>query len=175
MQPDANARYALDAIFGLPLKTALGLASIVFSPFSMAYALFSVVAYRLILVVVHERRDARAVVGGGSFLLWATHFLSTRTLVFVEGAGPNGDPMASAGFPLLAFLYPFPPLGGDVPPFGQWIPFFLNYGFWLALSLLLVPRLIRAFRKPDSAARIILLAGTLVALYGLGDTVLRFD
>jgi len=97
------------------IKPLVGLASLSLSPFSMAFVLFTGAAYMTARRIVRHERVAAVTVAVASMSLWVSLFLSNR-LVRWPGPGDLDDPEAVAGFPLTAFEYPYPPMGGDAPP-----------------------------------------------------------
>jgi len=157
------------------IKPLVGLASLSLSPFTMAFGLFTGAAYMATRRIVRHERVAAVTITVASMSLWISLFMSTRLLRW-PGPGDLDDPVATAGFPLTAFEYPYPPMGGDVPPLAQWLPFFLNYLFWIMISILVVPRASRALRRAAvPIGGMLVVIGVLVTLYGLGDTLIRFD
>lgn len=171
--------YLMSAIFRgyfEAIKPLVGLVSLVVSPFSIAFGLFSVIAFLAVRRLVTSGHAATAVISAAAASLWVSLFLSTRPLRWPGEVNLLNDPMEAGGFPLLSLLYPYPPMGGDVPPLAQWPPFFLNYFFWLAVSILIVPRAARALRRGAvPIGGLLAVIGVLVTLYGLGDTLIRFD
>jgi hypothetical protein len=140
------------------------------SPFSIFYIVFTcVVIYTLQKKIGWPRAILAATIGGS--LLWVGIFATYRALLLP--LLPRIDnPVASAGFPFIAFLYPRPPLGNKVPPLEQWPFFFIDY------MLCLIAGTLASIPFPKTTMRDARIIGTillLLNLYGLGYTLLKFE
>jgi len=162
----------LAMIFGMTIKIFAGFFAVI-SPFTWLFVAASLAAAFLL-----SRRFGRvvsfAVVSLGSMALWVSLFVSTMPTRQAFPLDPYSI-KADAGFPLTAFRYPHPPMGHDVPPYEMWPAFFVNYVFWLALAFIAVRLLRPRIVGSQKALAIIGVAMVLVNLYGLGDTLLKFD
>lgn len=69
------------------------------------------------------------IVSLGIILNWLSIFFSYKKLNNLD----IHQPIATGGFPLKIFSYPFPPMGHDWPPAKAWPVFFLNLIIWTAV------------------------------------------
>jgi hypothetical protein len=84
------------------------------------------------------------------------------------------DPMSVAGFPFKSLYFPSPPLGGDYVPFSMWPKFYLNYGFWLFVIILVYPLLPSCYKNKKIQKRLLIIA-SVVSLLGCCYLLLKFD
>lgn len=156
-----------------PLLALGGAISLFTSPFSMAYASATTVVYWSLGRILH-RQFAATAVGIASVLLWSSLLISEAPISY-SIIPELSAPVEKAGFPFTVFQYPFPPMGGDLPPLRMWPLFFSNYAFWLmpgaAISLIVM----RNSRPRRNITSSMLALTVLVGLCGLGYTVLKFD
>lgn len=82
------------------------------------------------------RRKIIASISLGVIAQWLSLFFSYKKL---PSAYQNiiDQPIATGGWPLKIFEYPFPPMGHDWPPVGDWPMFFLNLLIWIAIGFML--------------------------------------
>lgn len=160
-------------LFILPALLYVGFFASVVSPFGLAYLLFTA-ACGLVLLKAFGKRVAAIAVSLGGVLLWTTMLVTERRLPQTYPF-ELGNPNAEAGWPFVAFRYPIPPMGNDVPPLAQWPAFFADYAFWLMVSLIAALTLGRLLPAPALRTRFLLLPGILAATLGLGHTLLKFD
>lgn len=103
--------------------------------------------------------------------LWLSVFVSRRNL-------PSGNmtEYSAAGFPFQSFIFPSGAMGGDYVPLSMWMPFYLNYLFWILISSLLVGTLTRYKLLENTKAKKWLLSiCVIINLSGLGMLLLAFD
>ncbi len=86
------------------------------------------------LKIIPMKNKALFTICSGTILLWISLFLSYRELPDVQDIY---KPMAISGFPLRAFEYPFPVMGGNWPPQDNWVLFLLNFAIWLIVGFVL--------------------------------------
>ncbi|MFA5360152.1 MAG: hypothetical protein WC349_04315 [Patescibacteria group bacterium] len=111
-----------------------------------------------------------SIISLGVILNWLSLFFSYRRL-------PNIDinqPFATGGFPLKIFTYPFPPMGHDWPPAGDWPIFFLNLLIWLAAVFLISFLFGKKMASRKTMAALVISAAVL-SLIGIFYIVLKFD
>lgn len=160
-------------LFILPALLGIGFFASFVSPFGLAYLLCTV-ACGVATAKAFGRRTAALAVSAGGVLLW-TSILTTERRLPQAYPLELGHPNAEAGWPLVAFRYPIPPMGNDVPPLAQWPTFFTDYAFWLAVGLAVALLCGRFIPERALRTRFLLLPGVLVAFLGLGHTLLKFD
>lgn len=121
--------------------------------------------------IIPMKNKALFTICSGTILLWISLFLSYREL---PDAQDIYKLMATGGFPLRAFEYPFPAMGGNWPPQDNWVLFFLNFAVWLiagfVLSLLFGKRL-----ENKKIMRIFVILAILFSVSGLLYTRIKFD
>lgn len=110
--------------------------------------------------------------GIGLILQWIALFASYQKL-------PNAyedisKPIATGGFPVQAFEYPVPPLGGDWPPAHMWPSFFLNLAIWLAVGLIFA-FMLGGKLKDQRTVKIIMIIAFVTTFLGIKYINLLFD
>lgn len=143
------------------------------SPFSLAYWL-ATAAFAGAVARKIGRHGAAVATCVGAVGTWTAIFLSERRLPQTYPL-ELGNPNAEAGFPFIAFRYPVPPMGNDVPPLAQWPTFFADYAVWLALGLALTPWLVRLLPERRCRTPLLVFFVILFGVLGLGHTMLKFD
>lgn len=107
--------------------------------------------------------------------LWLTLFFSSQDLPYEN---PLKEPIGKGGFPLTCFYYPLHPMGSDFPPFEQWSKFYLNYLFYILITLAGIVKyrkvLSEWFSKPKGFKRIVL-ASMLLNFIGLWYVFFKFE
>ncbi len=84
-------------------------------------------------------------------------------------------PHARSGFPLSTFEFPFPPMGNDHVPSSMWLNFYINYGIWLLVAIILYPFIPKRFKNQSSAVIVLLVVGITTLFFSLGWIVWQFD
>jgi hypothetical protein len=69
----------------------------------------------------------------GIIAQWLSLFFSYQK---IQDSNINQS-IATGGFPLKIFEYPFPPMGHDWPPVEYWPMFFLNLFIWIVVGFLI--------------------------------------
>lgn len=160
--------------FALLMTPIIGLASFAFlNPFSLSFMGFT--GLLLLATYVFPKSVQRSAVCGiclGMVLMWLSLMLSYQNIP--ENFDILNKPIATGGFPLKAFEYPHAPMGNDVPPTEMWPLFYVNFLFWLVVS---VPIIIALRKKilTTSFVRTAIVLTAWVSAGGLGYLVLKFD
>ncbi len=169
-------------IFLLPV---MGIVSLFISPFDYAYLGFSLLLFTCLFSVTKIwefiiKRKVKSVISFltlafSQILLWSSHAISYNFFPekSVDTYFPY-NPIASAGFPRQAFLYPVPPMGADYPPIEMWRIFFMNYLFWFFIAAVITILIPRKFYTSKIVAILYIIA-VYSALFGLGHTIIAFD
>jgi hypothetical protein len=82
--------------------------------------------------------------------------------------------IATGGYPLKVFEYPFPPMGHDWPPAGAWPLFFVNLFIWMAFASLII---FFTGKKMENRTMMSFLAisAIVLSLFGIFYIMLNFD
>ncbi len=110
----------------------------------------------------------------GVIALWLSLFLSYRQIHFEMVGNNPWAAFATGGFPLTAFEYPIPPMGGDIPSAKSLPPFAANLLFWLAIAIpamFLIPA--RFFTQTFQS--MLIPATAILTLMGFVYVLLLFD
>ncbi len=118
-------------------------------------------------------------------LFWASFALSSVALPFVQTTTGQDLtlPVATSGFPFRTFYYPFPSMGNDQIPAQSWLPFYLNYAVYFAVTFVITQAIYMQLRKKESflfswkprTTTIALLAVLVCNLVQVGFLLLKFD
>ncbi len=84
-------------------------------------------------------------------------------------------PEAKAGFPLSTFEFPFPPMGNDHVPSSMWLNFYINYGIWLLVAIILYPFIPKRFKNQSSAVLVLSVVAITTFFFSLGWIIWQFD
>lgn len=127
----------MQLLVSLPL-VLLGIISLTHSSFAQLYLAIHIVVL-LIMVFLSRGNDetskrirllALCIMSLAVVFHWLSIWGSYQILPVVNEVTHN-DVFAIAGFPLHTFNYPYPPMGGDVPPIASWPWFYGNELFWM--------------------------------------------
>ena len=107
----------------------------------------------------------------GTTLCWFSLFLSVKKILNHQDIY---KPYATGGFPLKAFEYPYPPMGGNWPPADSWPPFFINFLFWLFFGFV-VSLFLRKKLEDKKVINFLLISASFFFLLGVFYVRLIFD
>lgn len=117
------------------LENILGPALILFFGFG-SFALGHLLPFGLAYLSLRKlvgRQRAFISVCLGTIFVWAAVFVTQRIYgTFGNFTAPNV--YGISGAPLIAFLYPVPPMGSDYAPVAMWLRFLFDYVFWIAVA-----------------------------------------
>ena len=106
----------------------------------------------------------------GVVLNWLSLFFSYQKL---QNTNIN-QAIATGGFPLRIFEYPFPPMGHDLPPLETWPIFFVNLFIWIAFASLIVFLNDKKMENRKAIA-ILVISAAVLSLFGIFYIMLKFD
>jgi len=107
-----------------------------------------------------------------SILLWLSIFFSLHNLL----DDSDLTKYLTAGFPFKVFTFPCCAMGGDYVPREMWMPFYLSYIFWLAISTIIILTISKTkIFNNQKTLKILRLAYVLINLSGLGMLLPAFD
>jgi hypothetical protein len=180
----------LDSIFlvvGLPFISFttifLGIGSLLV-PFSWLFIGVTVSVFLVVRLILHRSimEKFREGLTSWSATLWImaqAMILQWSSILFSIHNLPDTNnintPIATVGFPFKIFDLPHPPLGGDQPPFETWGKFYLSYGIWFAMSVLLFAALPARLKCRPHIRLFVTTLGCMMSLYGLGWILIKFD
>lgn len=107
-----------------------------------------------------------------AILQWGSILFSVHTLPDTNNVSA---PIATVGFPFKIFDLPHPPLGGDEPPLETWGKFYISYGIWFIISVLVFALLPHKIKNHPRARLFVSVLGGMISLYGLGWLLIKFD
>lgn len=175
-------------MIGLPFisfTTILGAIFFVFLPFSWLYiglivSLFLMLRLVLSWSILKKFREGLTswsaawwIVAQAAILQWTSIFLSVRSVP--HHVNNFHEPIERAGFPFKIFDLPQPPMGNDQPPFEMWGRFYMSYGIWLVVSLILFSLIPTRFKHYPRVSLLVTALGGVISLYGLVWLFLKFD
>ncbi len=147
------------------------------NPLAWIYFTFSIVLYKLIknLNIKYLKKIRAAwTITIGAILHWLALFLSYKELpakTFYNGI----DPIAVGGFPFRVFNYPFPPMGGDLPPTNTWPVFMAHYLFWIVIAGVITCFLPKKITNNRIATFFLAIFCILLSFLSFGRLLLLFD
>lgn len=83
--------------------------------------------------------------------------------------------MATAGFPLKVFDFPFPPMGSDRVPIEMWKPFYINYVIWMVVGVVIYFLIPKKIKTHVTYAPAIIMITLYLTVYSLGKILFAFD
>jgi hypothetical protein len=147
------------------------------SPFSFIQLIIVGAIYLLLWRLIGKER-AYVSVWIGTILMWASIFI-TYARSFTAGHPLSESVDAISGFPLMAFYYPIPPMGSDIPPWQMWPAFFVNYIFWILIGVLVSRFVASHIFKKTKYGRLLMFVLPLIGfgfmLAGFFHVILKFD
>jgi hypothetical protein len=111
-----------------------------------------------------------SIISLGISLHWLSLFFSYHKLQNID----INQAIATGGFPLKVFEYPFPPMGHDWPPLETWPVFFMNLFIWLVFAWL-IGFLIGKKMKKRNMMSFLAISAIVLSLLGIFYIMLKFD
>lgn len=111
-----------------------------------------------------------SIISLGISLNWLSLFFSYHKLQNTD----INQAIATGGFPLKVFEYPFPPMGHDWPPLETWPIFFVNLFIWIAFACLIGFLMGKKMGKRKMMSFLVISA-IVLSLLGIFYIMLKFD
>ena len=159
--------------FFLIMLPFLGLLSLFSLSSSFAWLYVAVLGLLFVVQIIipkNIRNITMAALSLGVIMMWTSLVVSHQDLPDIYNLS---KPVATGGFPIIAFEYPPGALGNNVPPVDSWGLFYLNLCFWIVVGASVAMLLRKYLNK--KIFYISLIASIIISIYGLGYILLKFD
>lgn len=139
--------------------------------FLLLWLIFSRLYFQRFFSSITAKGVAAWIIAQAVILQWLSLILSTRSVPYT---GYGSEEISTiAGFPLKVFDFPIN--GGNEPPYSMWPKFYISYGIWFVVSIIIFLLLPKKIITHHRILTILITGAVMISLYGLGWIMFKFD